>query len=224
VTRHPRRVIPATLVALVVLAASVIAVISVIQNLAHQPQLVSLDLLNRHLGGLHLDGMVMTTAGILAAVFGLILLAYAVLPGPAQTLALAPVEDEPAGSELATVGLGQAELGRPDRGGTDVAVATRAGQAGGGRLDASEAVAGVSRTGLRAALAETVTDTDGVEAVRVRVGRRYADLRVRTELTDTTALRPAAVAAAERRLAQAGLARPLRVRLKVQTIRRGAAV
>lgn len=187
-TRHPRRVIPAIGVALVVLAASVIAIVSIIQNLAHQPQLVSLALLDRHLGGLHLDGMVLTTAGVLAAVFGLILVGYAVLPGPAQTLPLGGVAAEPGGT----------------------------GPGG--------AVAGVSRTGLRAALAETVTDTDGVDAVRVRVGRRYADVRVRTELTDTTGLRAAAVRAAERRLGQVGLARPLEVRLKVQTIRRGAAV
>ena len=198
-TRHPRRVIPAILVALVVLAVCVIAVISVIQNLAHQPQLVSLDLLNRHLGGLHLDGMVLTTAGILAAVFGLILLGYAVLPGPAQTLALATVPLE-------------ADDGR---------------RPGGPALDgiaAGAAVAGVSRTGLRAALAEVVEHTDGVDRVRVQVGRRYASLRVLTELTDTTALRDVAGHAAEQRLAQVGLAQPLTVRLKVRTVRRAAAV
>lgn len=86
--RRPRRVIPATLVALVILAACVLVAVSVIQSLAGHAPLISLGALARHVRTLRLDGTIMTSAGAVAAALGLILLGCAVIPGRSGTLAL----------------------------------------------------------------------------------------------------------------------------------------
>jgi hypothetical protein len=194
-TRRPRRVVPAIVLALVILAVCVVTAISVIQFLVGRPPLVSLGTLDHHLRTLHLDGAVMTSAGIVAAVLGLVLLGCAVIPGRAKTLPLAAISDEPSAGAAENHGA--------------------AGSHG-------TAVAGVSRSGLRTALASTVADIDGVTTARVRVRSRRVTLRVRTELAGTAALRDAVSRVTQQRLSEAGLARPPVVRLGVRTIRRGA--
>jgi hypothetical protein len=205
-------VVPASLLALVILAVCVIAAVSVIQSLTGHPPLVSLATLDRHLRTLHLDGTVMVTLGFVAAGLGLVLLGCAVIPGRAKTLALAGA-DTSTGAAAETSGRTAAETS-----GDATAEPTAGAAAGHG-----EAVAGVSRSGLRTALAATVADVDGVTATRVRVSARRVTLRVRTELTSTGALREAVSQVAEQRLTQAGLARPPAVRIGVRTIHRGAA-
>jgi hypothetical protein len=184
-TRRPRRVIPATLLALAILALGVVAAVSIIQELAGQPPLVPLAALGRHVRALRLDGTVMVTAGAVAAGLGLILLGCALIPGRGKTLALATPRQEPG--------------------------------------DSAPAAAGVSRSGLRRALAATVADVDGVTRARVRVRVRRVTARVRTELDSPQALRAAVSRAVEQRVTQAGLARPPQVRVNVRRVDRRVA-
>jgi hypothetical protein len=89
--RRPRRVIPACLTALAILALSVVAAVSLVQELAGRPALVPLGALVRHARTLRLDSPVMVTAAAVTAGLGLILLGCAVIPGRAETLPLEAV-------------------------------------------------------------------------------------------------------------------------------------
>lgn len=183
-TRRPRRLYPAALTALVVLAVCVLTAVSLIQQLAGHPPLVSFADLGRHLRAIRLNGSAATYAGIAAAVLGLVLLGCALVPGQPRTLPLA---------------------------------AAAGGDAGAAPL------AGVSRPGLRTALAAALLDVDGVDSARVSVRQRRVKARVRTGLTATAEVRDAVRDAAQRRLDQAGLARRPDVRVTVQVRRRAAA-
>lgn len=79
----------------------------------------------------------------------------------------------------------------------------------------ARSVAGVSRSGLRAALAASLADVEGVSGVRIRVRSRRVTARVRTELTATATLRACVRRVAEQRLGEAGLARQPEVRVSV---------
>jgi hypothetical protein len=184
-TRRSRRVIPATLLALAILALCVAAIVSISQELAGQAPLVPLAALGRHVRALRLDGTVMVTAGTVAAGLGLILLGCALIPGRSETLPMS-VPGQEAGHGTAPV-------------------------------------AGVSRAGLRRALASTVADVDGVTTARVRVRVRRVTARVRTELDSPQALRAEVSGVVEQRLTQAGLARPPDVRVSVRRVYRRAA-
>jgi hypothetical protein len=188
-TRRSRRVIPACLTALALLALSVVAAVALVQELAGQPALVPLGALVRHTRTLRLDSPVMVIAAAVSAGLGLILLGCAAIPGRAVTLPLAAAT-------------GEQSDGQPGTG--------------------SYPVAGVSRSGLRTALAATVADVDGVTAVRVRLRGRRVIARVRTELSSTAALREAVSRAAEDRLDQSGLARPPAVLIRVRQLHRRA--
>jgi hypothetical protein len=185
VTRHPRRVVPACLLALVVLALCTVTAISVIQERSHRAPLVPLHTLARQVRGLHVDDIGVVGAGIVAAVLGLILLACALAPGRAETLALASGGEPASGS------------GAP--------------------------VAGISRSGLRTALAATLADVDGVDAVQIRVRARRVTARVRTELTTTDNVRETVRAVAGDRLSRTGLARTPDLRVRVVLRQKGAA-
>ncbi len=195
-TRHPRRLYPATLTALVILAACAVTAVSLIQRLARRAPLIPFGVLERHLRTLRMDGAVMTYAGVAAAVIGLILLGCALLPGQPRTLPLAAGPGDGTGGS---------------------------GTGGDGAGAAVPALAGVSRSGLRAALAATLAEVDGVDSVRVRVRRRRVRARVRTGLLATAEVRDAARDAVQRRLDQAGLARQPAVRVAVRVRRRAAA-
>jgi Family of unknown function (DUF6286) len=188
-TRRPRRVIPACLTALAILALSVVAAVALVQELAGRPALVPLGALVRHTRTLRLDSPVMVIAAAVSAGLGLILLGCAAIPGRAVTLPLAAVT-------------GEHSDGQPGAG--------------------TYPVAGVSRSGLRIALAATVADVDGVAAVRVRLRGRRVSARVRTELSGTAALHEAVSRAAEDRLRQSGLARPPAVLIRVRHLHRRA--
>lgn len=188
--RRPRRVIPASLAALVILAVCVVAAVSIIQELAGGAPLVPLGTLDVRARAQHLDGTVMASAGALAAGLGLILIGCALIPGRPDTLALAPVPSEAADGQLP----GAAHPG-----------------------------AGVSRPGLRTALGAVIADVDGVASARVRVRSRRVAARVRTELTDTAAVRAAVRDALGHRLSQVGLARQPEIRVSVRHVDRTAA-
>lgn len=186
-TRRPRRLYPATLTALVILAACVLTAVSLIQQMTGHAPLVPFADLGRHLREWRLNGYVATYAGIVAAVLGLVLLYCALVPGQPRTMPLA------------------AEAADAD------------GAAGPAPL------AGVSRPGLRTALAAALIDVDGVDSVRVWVRQRRVKARVRTGLIATAGVRDAVRDAAQRRLDQAGLARRPDVQVTVQVRRRTAA-
>lgn len=188
-TRHPRRVVPACLLALAVLALCTVTAVSVIQERSHRAPLVPLHTLARQVRGLHLDDIGVVSAGIVAVVLGLILLACALLPGRAETLALA----------------------------------AGAGPGPGSGPEPTLPVAGISRSGLRTALAATLADVDGVDAVQIRIRARRVTARVRTELTTTDSVRETVRAVADDRLSRTGLARTPNLRVRVVLRQKGAA-
>lgn len=101
--RYPRRVIPASLVAVVILAICVGTAVSVIQSLTGHPPLIPFGTLASFGRKLRLDGAVMISAGAVSAALGLILLACALLPGQPDTLPLTagegPAADDTGGDD-----------------------------------------------------------------------------------------------------------------------------
>ncbi|WP_116112383.1 DUF6286 domain-containing protein [Amycolatopsis ruanii] len=92
--RRPRRSVPATLTALVLLAASVLVATCAIQMLTgHQPFL-SYDAVAGTLNRTRWDSVGAAGAGGVLAAFGLVLLLAAVLPGAATVV---PLEDDGSG-------------------------------------------------------------------------------------------------------------------------------
>lgn len=185
-TRRPRRVIPACLLALAVLALCTVTAISVLQERSHGTPLLPLHTLARQVRGLYLDDIGVVGAGIVAALLGLVLLGCALLPGRAETLALA-AGDRP-----------DPESGTPP-------------------------VAGVTRSGLRTALAATLADVDGVDAVQIQVRARRVTARVRTELTTTDTVRETVRQVAADRLSRTDLAQTPDLRVRVALRQKGAA-
>jgi hypothetical protein len=91
--RHPRRSIPATAVALVILAGCVLVAVSCIQQLTGHLSVVSWSRLAGYGHRLHWhDAQVLTVGGI-AACLGVVLLACAVLPGTPTVFPLATDHD-----------------------------------------------------------------------------------------------------------------------------------
>jgi hypothetical protein len=91
--RRPRRSLPATLLALVLLAAAVLVAISCIQLLRHQAPLIPFAAIAAFGAGLRWNSPITLLAGAVAAVLGLLLLAAAVLPGRPTVLPLAGRDD-----------------------------------------------------------------------------------------------------------------------------------
>ncbi len=95
--RRPRRVAPAVVVALVLLAAAVAVAVSLIQNLTHSRELVSYDSIATRLHGTVWHSSWVLGAGIGAAVVGAVLLLVALWPGRRVVVALEPEEGMTAG-------------------------------------------------------------------------------------------------------------------------------
>ncbi|WP_330179762.1 DUF6286 domain-containing protein [Nocardia sp. NBC_01503] len=95
--RRPRRVVPAVLLALTVLALCVVAVISLTGRLVGRSELVSYDALAGRLHGAHWSDGIVLGAGMAIAAAGLVLLLIAVLPGRPVVVALDELGDSPAG-------------------------------------------------------------------------------------------------------------------------------
>ena len=89
-TRRPRRTVPATIVALVLLAVCVLTVIAVIQSLAGQTPLLSLDQLLSVGSSQHWNSAAVVGTAVVVAVVGLVLLFAAIRPGNPTVLPLVP--------------------------------------------------------------------------------------------------------------------------------------
>ncbi len=89
--RRPRRVIPASIVALLVLAAMVVLIWSLVQILLGQQPIVSFGFLAEQGAGLAWNALPVLIGGGVLALLGVILLACAWKPGAPNVLALAEV-------------------------------------------------------------------------------------------------------------------------------------
>ncbi|GAA5060137.1 DUF6286 domain-containing protein [Nocardia callitridis] len=95
--RRPRRVVLATLVAVVLLALSVAVAVSLIQRLVGAGQFLSYDTVAGWLHGATWNQTVVLVVGAIAAAVGLVLLLVALWPGKPVVLALAPEGEVSAG-------------------------------------------------------------------------------------------------------------------------------
>lgn len=96
--RRHRRVLPATIVALVLLATMVLLVASCVQLLLGQPPLIPFATLAATGTSLQWDGGAVLAAGVGVAVVGLVLLACAWTRGAATVVPLAATEHSTAGT------------------------------------------------------------------------------------------------------------------------------
>lgn len=95
--RRPRRVAPAVVVAVVLLAAAVAVAVSLIQNLSHSSEFVRYDSVATRLHDTTWHSHAVLGAGIGAVVIGVVLLAAALLPGRRVVVALEPEDGMAAG-------------------------------------------------------------------------------------------------------------------------------
>ncbi len=95
--RRPRRVAPAVVAALVLLAAAVAVAVSLIQNLTHSAEFVRYDSVATRLHDTTWHSHWMLGAGIGAVVIGVVLLAAALFPGRRIVVELEPMEGMDAG-------------------------------------------------------------------------------------------------------------------------------
>ncbi|MEV5649811.1 DUF6286 domain-containing protein [Nocardia sp. NPDC052254] len=95
--RRPRRVTPAVVVAVVLLAAAVAVAVSLIQNLTHSRELVSYNSIATRLHDTTWHSHWVLGVGIGAAVVGAVLLLVALWPGRRVVVALKPEEGTSAG-------------------------------------------------------------------------------------------------------------------------------
>ncbi|MBF6326911.1 DUF6286 domain-containing protein [Nocardia transvalensis] len=89
--RRPRRIVPAVVVVLVLLAGSVVVAVSLIQRLSGAREFVSYDSVANYLHDTTWDSVRVLVVGIAAVVVGLALLAVALLPGRSVVV---PLESE----------------------------------------------------------------------------------------------------------------------------------
>lgn len=87
--RRPRRTLPATIVALVLLAVCVLVAVAVVQHLLGQTPFVGLDQLLAVTSTRHWNSASVVAAAVVAAVIGLVLLFAAIRPGRPTVLPLA---------------------------------------------------------------------------------------------------------------------------------------
>lgn len=170
--RRPRRSVPATLVALVVLAAAALVATATIQHLLGHTPVVSVDTVAGAVVGRSWDDSVVTAAGAASAVLGLVLLAAALLPGTPTVIPLSG-----AGGRT-DAGMYRRTL-RKD-------LTTTAAAADG----VSSAALKVGRRRITGTVRSPAKDTDGVgEQVRSLLAERLADIaparhpRVRIKVT-----------------------------------------
>ncbi|MFC3961686.1 DUF6286 domain-containing protein [Nocardia jiangsuensis] len=90
-TRRPRRVVPAVLLALVLLAAAVAVIVSLVQRLTDTREFISYDRVAAELYAIEWGETPVLVTGIVAVAFGALLLLAAILPGRAL---LVPLVDE----------------------------------------------------------------------------------------------------------------------------------
>ncbi|WP_329787044.1 DUF6286 domain-containing protein [Lentzea sp. DG1S-22] len=87
-TRRSRRALPATLTALVLLAASVVVAVTAVQLALGEPPWLSYDAVAGRLNEVRWSSTTVAVAGGVAAAIGLLLFLAAVVPGRARTVEL----------------------------------------------------------------------------------------------------------------------------------------
>lgn len=162
--RRPRRSVPATLVALVLLAVAVLGTIAAIQLLLGQPPIISVRTLTAPVVGRPWNDPVTITIGAVVAVIGLALLVTALLPGRPTVL---PLADDPdgTGSRLTEAGVSRPSLHKD----LTSTVATADG--------VSSSRVKVRRRRVTAAVRTPAAATDGIpEQVRSLLGDRLGEI------------------------------------------------
>lgn len=91
--RLPRRTVPAVIVGVILLAASVVLAISCIQVIAARRPLIPFTTVGQFVATASMTSPVVVAGGVVLAVIGLLLLACALLPGAPQVIALASSND-----------------------------------------------------------------------------------------------------------------------------------
>ena len=157
--RRPRRSLPATLLALVLLTAAVLVALSCIQLLRHQSPLIPFAALAAFGASLHWNDPITLLAGAVAAALGLLLLTAALLPGKPTVLPLAGRADQ------TSAGVSRHSLRRD-------LTTTAAGVDG-----VSFATVRVRRARIIATVRSDAADTAGVpKQVRSRLDQRLTDI------------------------------------------------
>ncbi|WP_227983614.1 DUF6286 domain-containing protein [Nocardia spumae] len=95
--RRPRRIVPAVVVAVVLLGVAIVVAVSLIQNLAHSDELVPYDTVATRLHDTTWHSAWVLGVGIGVAVVGVVLLVAAVIPGRRVVVALEADEGMDAG-------------------------------------------------------------------------------------------------------------------------------
>lgn len=96
-TRRPRRVVPAIVLAVLLLAGCAAVAVSLLQRLLGAREFVSYDTVATHLHGLTWNELPVLVVGIAAAVLGFVLLGLALWPGRPAVLPLAAEDGLTAG-------------------------------------------------------------------------------------------------------------------------------
>lgn len=153
--RRHRRVVPATIVAVILLAAMVLIIASCVQILLGQPPLVAFTDLATQAAMLHWADAVVLIGGGVVAVLGVILLACAWSPGSPTVLPLATADQQH------TAGATRHSLRR-------TMISTAEGVDG-----VSHAIATVTPRRIRTTVTTSLRDDSGLsERVRTAVGER----------------------------------------------------
>jgi uncharacterized protein DUF6286 len=160
-TRLPRRTVPALIVALLLLVASVLVGVSCVQTIAGVPPLLAFDTLGRTAASFTLADPPVLAAGGLLALLGTVLLLCALLPGTPQVLPLAAHEGG------AVAGVARNGLAR------DLVAHAR-------RVDGITAVrVNVGARTIRATAGTPLRDHSGLaDNVRAAIGTRLAEIEL----------------------------------------------
>lgn len=209
-TRRPRRTVPAGILAAIGLAAAVLIAWSCGQLLLGQAPLIPFTTLAQTGSGITWASPAVLTAGIAAALLGLVLLAAALLPGTPRVMPItAPLSaDQP---DTASTTDRPADDAAQD---TDVGVDTHHSRPPGTRPGGVRRT-GITRRSIAAALTAAARTADGVGSAKVSVTPRRVTARVRTDYRDPSGVHAEVTDAVSSRLNDLALARPPRLRLRV---------
>lgn len=189
-SRRPRRIIPATIVALLILALGAYAATASIGSLLGQDPTRSLTPLADRLSASPWNDPAVLSAGIVLLVIGVILLLCGVLPGRQVILALQS-PDGPSSDRPSSI---KSTSDRPS-------------------------AAGVTRGSITHAVQDAAAGVDGVSSAHVRVKGRRVDVLSQAAARDTTGLAGRVETAVVERLAGIPLAKQPQVKVRVTAAR-----
>ncbi|WP_380168896.1 DUF6286 domain-containing protein [Jannaschia sp. R86511] len=205
-TRRPRRIIPATLTALLLIAlGAYAAVVSIGNLLGEEPTRTLTPLVDRASASPWEDPGVLT-AGAVLLVLGLVLLLCGVMPGRAQVLALdvdpGSTRDNPTNDSFTN-----------DSSTNDKPTGARnAGMAAG-------STAGITRGSIHRAAQDAADGVDRVDSSQVTVTGRRVDVHTHASVRDTTGLAEQVEVAVTDRLANIPLSTTPRITVRATPAR-----